>query len=481
MRRNVLRGWMRHIDFIILDIFSLQLAYALGVWIIHGLTNPYATSSYLFLAIHLFFSQVIMIPFVGGYDMIVRRGWGAELLVILRYLGGILLTTMVILFAMHNTEIVSRLLTGTSSVLFIGIDLALRQLNKKWILSNNFKEADRSMFLITSSGQVRKAFTRLFAKNTVHHFKIVGIVLMDQADPEEFADLGIPIKHLSQEAIEYICHAHVDEVFILQPDNMLFPKKFIDTMMEMGIIINYSNTMLEWFSEIRRLGQYDVLTTSVHAVSAPELVAKRLFDIFAGILGCLATGIIFIFIAPIIYAKSPGPIFFAQERIGRNGKTFKMYKFRSMYMDAEKRKAELMAKNSIQDGMMFKIEDDPRIIGSEKKDKNGKPKGIGNFIRNTSLDEFPQFFNVLKGDMSLVGTRPPTLDEWKKYENRHRIRMSAKPGITGMWQVSGRSSITDFEQVVALDRYYIENWSLGLDIKIIAKTILIVLKRDGAF
>ena len=151
-----------------------------------------------------------------------------------------------------------------------------------------------------------------------------------------------------------------------------------------------------------------------------------------------------------------------------------------MYMDAEKRKAELMAKNKIQDGFMFKMDDDPRIIGSEKKDKNGKPKGIGNFIRNTSLDEFPQFYNVLKGDMSLVGTRPPTMDEWEKYDPRHRIRMSAKPGITGMWQVSGRSKITDFDQVVALDRYYIEHWSLALDIKILLKTVWAVLRHDGA-
>ena len=151
-----------------------------------------------------------------------------------------------------------------------------------------------------------------------------------------------------------------------------------------------------------------------------------------------------------------------------------------MYMDAEKRKAELMAQNKIQDGLMFKMDDDPRIIGSEKKGKNGKPKGIGNFIRNTSLDEFPQFFNVLKGDMSLVGTRPPTKDEWIKYDLRHRIRMSAKPGITGMWQVSGRSKITDFDQVVALDRYYIEHWSLTLDLKILIKTVWVVFRHDGA-
>ena len=117
---------------------------------------------------------------------------------------------------------------------------------------------------------------------------------------------------------------------------------------------------------------------------------------------------------------------------------------------------------------------------SEKKDKYGRPKGIGNFIRNTSLDEFPQFYNVLKGDMSLVGTRPPTVDEWNHYDPHHRIRMSTKPGITGMWQVSGRSKITDFEQVVALDKMYIEHWSIWLDFRILAKTVQVVLKHEGA-
>lgn len=148
-------------------------------------------------------------------------------------------------------------------------------------------------------------------------------------------------------------------------------------------------------------------------------------------------------------------------------------------MDAEERKAELM-KNNKMNGLMFKMDYDPRIIGSEKRGKDGKPKGIGNFIRKTSLDEFPQFWNVLKGDMSLVGTRPPTVDEWEKYELHHRIRMATKPGITGMWQVSGRSDITDFEEVVRLDTEYIEHWSIGLDIKILLKTVLAVLKNDGA-
>ena len=150
-----------------------------------------------------------------------------------------------------------------------------------------------------------------------------------------------------------------------------------------------------------------------------------------------------------------GPIFFAQERIGRNGRKFKMYKFRSMYMDAEERKKELMAQNKVSDGMMFKMDFDPRIIGNKILPDGTKKTGIGQFIRKTSIDELPQFWNILKGDMSLVGTRPPTLDEWEKYEPHHRARMSFRPGLTGLWQVSGRSNITDFEEVVRLDTQYI--------------------------
>jgi lipopolysaccharide/colanic/teichoic acid biosynthesis glycosyltransferase len=150
-----------------------------------------------------------------------------------------------------------------------------------------------------------------------------------------------------------------------------------------------------------------------------------------------------------------------------------------MYLDAEERKAELMKQNKMQ-GLMFKMDDDPRIIGSEKKGKDGKPKGIGNFIRRTSIDEFPQFFNVLIGNMSLVGWRPCTLNEWKEYNLEHRSRAGMKPGITGMWQVSGRSEITDFDEVVKLDQEYIENWSLLLDFKILLKTVAVVAKREGA-
>ena len=149
-------------------------------------------------------------------------------------------------------------------------------------------------------------------------------------------------------------------------------------------------------------------------------------------------------------------------------------------MDAEERKKELAAQNKVGDGMMFKMDFDPRIIGNKVLPNGKKKTGIGQFIRKTSLDEFPQFFNILVGDMSLVGTRPPTLDEWEKYEPHHRTRMSFRPGLTGLWQVSGRSNIIDFEEVVKLDTQYIDDWSLGLDIKILLKTVGVVFKDEGA-
>ena len=189
--------------------------------------------------------------------------------------------------------------------------------------------------------------------------------------------------------------------------------------------------------------------------------------IAGAIVGLLITAVITVFVAPAILIESPGPLFFKQKRVGKNGRYFYMYKFRSMYKDAEERKKALMEQNEMK-GLMFKMTDDPRITK------------VGKFIRATSIDELPQFFNVLKGDMSLVGTRPPTVDEFMQYAGYHKRRLSIKPGITGLWQVSGRSNIEDFEEVVKLDLEYIDNWSIALDIKILLKTILAVFKKDGS-
>ncbi|MDD2338641.1 MAG: sugar transferase, partial [Geobacteraceae bacterium] len=161
------------------------------------------------------------------------------------------------------------------------------------------------------------------------------------------------------------------------------------------------------------------------------------------------------------------PVLFRELRVGKTNRLFSLYKIRTMTADAESRKVELNLKNEM-NGYMFKIADDPRVTR------------VGRFLRKTSVDEFPQFINVIKGEMSLVGTRPPTPEEVEKYADWHRRRISVKPGITGLWQVSGRNKINDFSEVVKLDLYYIDNWRFAYDLRILGKTIWVVLAGRGA-
>ena len=194
---------------------------------------------------------------------------------------------------------------------------------------------------------------------------------------------------------------------------------------------------------------------------------RRAQDIFFSLLALIALSPLMLLTCIAVWIDSPGasPVF-SQLRVGRNGKLFRLYKFRSMCPNAESKLNDLLQDNEM-DGPVFKMKDDPRITK------------VGKFIRKTSIDELPQFINVLKGDMSLVGTRPPTVDEFRQYESHQKRRLSAKPGITGLWQVSGRNEIKDFEDVVKLDVQYIDNWSIGLDIKIILKTIKVVFEKGG--
>ena len=232
--------------------------------------------------------------------------------------------------------------------------------------------------------------------------------------------------------------------------------------------------------QVQYVGGKLVQTVSMTNIATRDIMAKRVLDIAGGIVGCLITLVLMLILGPLIYIHSPGPIFFTQIRVGKNGKPFKMYKFRSMYLDAEERKAELLQNNRVGDNMMFKMDADPRIIGNKIMPDGTVKKGFGNFMRTFSLDEFPQFINVLKGEMSMVGTRPPTMDEWERYDYHHRARMAAKPGITGLWQVSGRSKITDFEEIAELDKKYILGWNMGMDLRILLQTVKVVLTRDGA-
>lgn len=193
--------------------------------------------------------------------------------------------------------------------------------------------------------------------------------------------------------------------------------------------------------------------------------AKRLLDIMGALVGLTITGVIAIPIAIAMWLDDPGSLLYSQTRCGLNGTTFKIWKFRSMIANADQQKH--LIQNQAK-GQIFKNENDPRITK------------VGRLLRRTSLDEFPQFWNVLKGEMSLVGTRPPTLDEVAMYENHHFQRLRVKPGITGEWQVRGRSEVLDFEEIVQMDLDYQKRWSFAYDVYLIMQTVMVVIARKGA-
>jgi exopolysaccharide biosynthesis polyprenyl glycosylphosphotransferase len=217
------------------------------------------------------------------------------------------------------------------------------------------------------------------------------------------------------------------------------------------------------------IGELPCQTINAPIIPGADFLLKRCFDRIFSFLFLLTFSPIYLLIALLIRLDSPGPIFFKQERIGLNGKKFKIWKFRTMVTDAEKLQAMLEAQNEIKDGVLFKMKDDPRVTP------------LGKFLRRYSLDELPQIFNVLFGEMSFVGPRPLPVRDVEKFKMTHFIRQDVLPGITGWWQVSGRSNIDNFEDAVRLDISYIENWSLWFDLKILLKTVMVVVLKKGAY
>lgn len=264
----------------------------------------------------------------------------------------------------------------------------------------------------------------------------------------------------------------VDEVIFCHPDQHCRPDDHLLYALEtIGVTTrivldlyesHHFDSQLSFFHD-----QLPMVTYCSKAFSADQLFLKRSLDIVGSLVGLGITALMLPFVALAIKLEDPGPLFFSQTRVGENRRTFKCWKFRSMFVNAEARKQELMARNEMK-GAMFKIKDDPRVTR------------VGRFIRKTSIDELPQFWNVLQGDMSLVGTRPPTPAEVATYENWHLRRVSIKPGITGLWQVSGRNQIQDFDDVVRLDLQYIDTWTIWQDVKILLKTIWVVFAGRGA-
>lgn len=476
---------MKHVDFIILDILCLQVALMLA-YVCSGYGwDIYTPILYRNVAMFLGLADLMLLICRETMKGVIRRGHFREFTMTVKQAVFIEGIALLYLFLLQEGQNYSRLVLLLMPICYSVVAYAVRELWKWHLQKKKTSDEGKSALLIAASEDVVERVVKTIKENNYAQYIVAGISLIGggKYSVGEKID-GVPVVAEEAGIPHYVCQDWIDEVLVVTSDEVPYPGKLLSQLMETGVTMHLG--LAKVMSEpgkkqfVEKIGPYTVLTTSINYASSFQLFLKRAMDIMGGLVGCIITVLLLPFVGTAIYLASPGPIFFAQERVGKNGKRFKMYKFRSMYMDAEARKAELMKDNRLGDGKMFKLDFDPRVIGNKILPDGSHKTGIGDFIRRTSLDEFPQFFNVLKGDMSIVGTRPPLISETNLYELHHKARLAIKPGITGMWQVSGRSDITDFEEVVRLDREYISNWNIGMDIKILVKTVMVVLKEDGS-
>lgn len=429
-------------------------------------SNDFSMYLPVFLIVHIASYYILKI-----YEGIYKRGAFHELQKVIQY--GILffIGITIVGFSLKEKFDISRLMIGYLVVIQLFFTWGVHQLEKKYYKKNSKKKASKTL-VVTTKNQVDQVIEELC--DTEWYLELVGIVLLDQVENSEKSIHNIPVVGNAQNYIEFAKKNVIDEVFInvneaehqeLELQNIILEFERMGILVQLNI--NIPDLGVQDSKKVYKLGKYYVIAFSSRFFDYRQVLIKRFMDIIGSVIGLLITFVIGIVLAPILLLESPGPLIFSQNRVGKNGRIFKFYKFRSMYQNAEEQKKELLTKNEMQGGM-FKIKDDPRITK------------VGKFIRKTSIDEFPQFWNVLKGDMSLVGTRPPTVDEYEQYESYQKRRISFKPGITGLWQISGRSNIKSFEEVVKLDLEYIDQWSIILDIKILFKTIIAVFSGIGA-
>ena len=514
-------------DFILWDLFAQQLAFCLSYCLYnHTWALPYQDPNYRGLAVFLAALDFAVAVVFNTMHGVLKRGYIQEFAQTTRQCLIVFSGIALYLFGMKMGPVFSRVILSSTAVLHCVLSYFFRVLWRLYLEKSSHQRPKNSMILVADEEAVEQVVANSAPADET---KIIGVVLTDR-DAEGETVAGMPVVANLDNAAQYICREWVDEVFFY-PDSLSVAKRTLSANSSVANSMIYDNffdyaqkTWKMWDKEeeeqfaekeqvpvggvshlIEQCGQmaipvhillpvgamggksfvekvngYDVLTHAANYASPAQLLIKRLADLIGGLIGSLLAVLIILVFGPMIKIASPGSSLFRQERIGRNGKRFQILKLRTMDADAEERKADLQEQNRVTDGLMFKVDFDPRIIGNEILPDGTQKTGLGEFLRRTSLDEFPQFFNVLKGDMSLVGTRPPTPDEWERYELHHRARLSVRPGITGMWQVSGRSEITDFEEVVRLDTQYINNWSLGLDLRILLKTIQVVFRRKGA-
>ena len=452
----------------VIDIICIALSYWVATQIRYANNNDWGSKPLHYAVLLVFLLVCTIYTFFLEWNRdFLTRGYFREMMAVLQMHLILLLTSLAAVFFLGWSSILSRQVilnfTWMDILLMYAAHLLFKRFVRRYLTDD--KQVTKVM-VVSTQGSIDSTLAQLRGRLDLT-YQIVGSAVIGDLEEQDEETKRAAMKEMT----EQLTQVSFDEVFINTPGLSQYEvRPLIDGFEAMGVICRYNLDLPDIggaMTSVESFGDYTTITYSRFNSSPKRLIIKRLIDILGGLVGVALTGILTIFIAPAIKIDSPGPVFFSQIRVGKNGRRFRIYKFRSMYQDAEARRKELEAQNEVR-GYMFKIEKDPRITR------------VGAFLRRTSLDEFPQFLNVLKGDMSLVGTRPPTEDEFEQYDEHYRRRLSMTPGLTGMWQVSGRSDIQDFDEVVKLDLQYIDNWSLSLDFKIIFQTVAVMFSHKGA-
>ncbi|MBQ1993745.1 MAG: sugar transferase [Lachnospiraceae bacterium] len=455
------------------DIVSVSIAYALAIFIRFYIINYEILPMqqfHLMVGAYIIVLSLLYSLLLDANRNFFYRGWYQELYYTVRYTAILLVGLVIVLYLTQQAHDFSRWLYVLFAINNVIITYCSHMALKKFMWSFYRNSAGNTKMMVITRDVMADDVVKNLINGKEWYYEITAASIYDK-DRVGDTIQDVPVVASKDTLYDTLVQMMVDEVFICLPGvPMIEIRDMVEKIEEMGLTCHYN---VDLFSRAnpntyaQKLAGYSVISFSLRTMDSRRLLIKRLIDIVGALVGLILTAIITPFVALAIKIDSPGPVFFSQVRIGKNGRRFKIWKFRSMYIDAEERKKELESQNEVK-GLMFKMESDPRVTK------------VGDFIRKTSIDETPQFLNILLGDMSLVGTRPPTVDEFEKYNGYYRRRMSITPGLTGMWQVSGRSDIQDFEEIVKLDLEYIDNWSLGLDFKILFMTVYTVLARKGS-
>ncbi len=459
---------------ILTDLALIALGFVGGYWVRYDLRWFLDVAYHAPLSAYLPFLTlyVVVLPLFFWMDGVYRHWRGSWMEQMYRIVNATTKVTVLMLAItfVFRPRVYSRVMLVEVGLLTILLTGVARAIEGAMLARLRARGIGVTRAIIVGAGEVgRRVMRNIYAQPELG-YRVIGFV---DDDPEKghtdigpFKALG-PLDNLAQAIEEH----QADEVIITLP--WMYHRKIMGIVRECQRRHVRARVVPDLFQmslsqvDVESLGGIPLVGVREISIGRGALLVKRTVDIIGALLGLVLGAPLFGLIALAIRLDSPGPIIFRQTRVGLGGRPFQMYKFRSMYEGAEEQQALLAILNEAR-GPIFKIRDDPRLTR------------VGRFLRRTSLDELPQLINVLRGEMSLVGPRPPLPAEVEQYKEWHKKRLEAPPGMTGLWQVSGRSRLS-FDEMVLLDIYYIENWSLWMDFKILARTVPKVLFGEGAY